>query len=383
VLLNRMKTAAYGALRRILVIAERRREPPNCILVLQAMLPLGGCVHATPLFGVLHDEMPQYPIYVATRGLGIEVLRHNPNIAGLIELPDVFASLPVAGSALSRNLRKQELRPEWVVLDASNPRTRIALLGLFFAKAPLIGFSLAGGLQKIALQRNASLSILQENLSIAKALGLQAEHREPELFVGAEEVERARALLRQVNPAKKPVIIFSTQSSGGQPTEWHADRWSAVLTAVAERGLLPVFVGTASQSVAIDRLRSLALDVTVESLAGETDVPTLAAVLAMSDLCISIDTGTLHVARAAGVPCIALAPTFQSPNEWLPLGVPTARVLRGAHTAPAPANYQLDEIEVFQVIAALDELLSLYPPREGSRAARAAAMTTDVDHVPC
>jgi ADP-heptose:LPS heptosyltransferase len=381
VLLNLLKNAAYGTLRRLFAIADARRQPPNCILILQAMLPLGGCVHATPLFGVLHDEMPEYPVYVATRGLGIEVLRHNANIAGLLEIPDVFGSLRGAGGTLSRSLRRQGLRPAWVVLDASNPRTQIALLGLFFARAPLIGFSLAGGLQKIALQRNPALSMIQENLSIAKALGLKAEHREPDVFVGMDEVERARALLQGINPGQKPMVIFSTQPSGGQPTEWHADRWSAVLAAVAERGLLPVFVGTANQSAAIDRLRSLTPSVASESLAGKTDVPTLAAVLALADLCMSIDTGTLHVARAARVPCIALAPTFQSPIEWLPLGVPTARVLRGEHTAPAPPGYRLDEIEVPQVIAAMDELLGLYPPSAGSRKARAAAMTTNVNHL--
>ena len=111
-------------------------------------------------------------------------------------------------------------------------------------------------------------------------------------------------------------------------------------------------------------------------------MPTLAAVLALADLCISIDTGTLHVARAARVPCVALAPTFQSPVEWLPLGVPTARVLRGEHTAPAPAHYRLDEIEAPEVGAATDELLAIYPPSESSRAARIAAMTTGVNHQP-
>ena len=84
----------------------------------------------------------------------------------------------------------------------------------------------------IALQWDSALSQIEENLSIAKALGLKADHREPDVFIGSNELERARVLLDAVNPARKPVVIFSTQPSGNQPTEWHGDRWSAVLTAV-------------------------------------------------------------------------------------------------------------------------------------------------------
>ena len=380
--LHTLKDIAYGALRRGFAMAGSRRQPPNCILILQGMLPLGGCVHATPLLQVLHEEMPQYPVYVATRGLGIEVLRHNPNVAGLIQIPDVFEDLSAAGKALSWSLRSEGLQPAWVILDASNPRTKIALMGLFYTRASLIGFSLGSSLQKIALQRDPALSMIEENLSIAKALGLKAEHREPRVFVNGDAADRARALLDGMNPQGKPVVICSTQPSGGQPTSWLVDRWSAVLSALAERGLLPIFVGNASQSGAIDRLRASARNIATESLAGKTDVTTLAAVLAQADLCISIDTGTLHVARAVRVPCIALAPTFQSPVEWMPLDVPTARVLRGEGTAPAPAQYHLDEIEVDEVICAVDELLGLYPPSARSRASRVAAITTDLAHQP-
>ena len=141
-----------------------------------------------------------------------------------------------------------------------------------------------------------------------------------------------------------------------------------------------MFVGTGSQAAAIERLCSIS-DVPTVSLAGRTSVCVLAAVLASADVCISIDTGTLHVARATGVPVVALAPTFQSPLEWLPLDLPTARVLRGEGTGPVRPDYRLDEIASADVIAAFDELLDVYPPQPQRREARLRAMLSPVDHL--
>ncbi len=344
------------------------------------MLPLGGCVHATPLFETLHEERPYLPVYVATRGLGAEVLRHNPYVAGLLITSDVFTDYRGTGKAIRDSLRARALRPAWVITDASNRRSKIALMSVLHVKAPLIGFNLARGLQAVALNIDPAKSMIANNLAIAGALGGTAPHREPRVFVSAGEIDTAHMLLAGVNPQSKPITIFATQPSGGQPTEWRDACWTEMLRHVTSKGFLPVFVGVASQAAAIERIRAGAGPVTA-SLAGRTDVPVLAAVLALSDVCISIDTGTLHVARAARVPLVALAPTYQDPVEWLPLGVPTARVLRGQGTTPAGPEYRLDEIEAGDVMAAFDDLVQLYPPRPQSRDARLHAMTSSIDHL--
>ncbi len=342
------------------------------------MLPLGACVHATPLFESLHESLPELPVYVATRGIGAEVLRYNPSLAGLLVTGDVFRDLRGVGKALRSLLRARGLRPAWIVTDASNRRSKMAIIGAVYLKAPLIGFNLATALQTITLEIDPGKSMIANNLAIAGALGGATAHREPTVCVSTKQVEDARNLLKRINPDSQPIVIVSTQPSGGQPTEWRDACWQQVLQHVTSRGMLPVFVGIASQSKAIDRIRGSAVSV---SLAGHTDVPTLAAVLALSDVCISIDTGTLHVARAARVPLVALAPTFQDPVEWLPLDLPHARVVRGKGTAPVGPDYHLDEIEAAHVIIAFDELLEQFSPREESREERLRALISSVDHL--
>ncbi len=376
-----LEAVSYSLLRRWTEESRGAHPAPNCILVLQYMLPLGVCVHATPLFEALHKGFPQLPVYVATRGLGAEVLRHNPYVAGLLITGDVFTDFLATGRALREQMDAQGLRPAWIITDASNRRSKIALLGVLYGRGPLAGFSLATALQRIALEPDSAKSMLANNLAIAGALGASAEPREPCVFVSAEDIEAARALLAEVNLQQKPVVVFATQPSGGQPTEWRDACWGETLRHVSALGFLPVFAGTVAQSTAIDRLRD-ASGVPTASLAGQTDVPTLAAVLGLADACISIDTGTLHVARAAAVPVVALAPTYQSPVEWLPLGLPTARVIRGPGTAPVGPDYRLDEIEPPDVIAAFDGLMREFPPEAESREARVRPMTSTVDHLP-
>jgi ADP-heptose:LPS heptosyltransferase len=360
--------------------ALRRPQDGNCILVLHYVLPLGGCVHATPLYAALHSGQ-SLPVYVATRGLGAEVLRYNPDLAGVIVTPDVLSDLPGAVKALQAQLKQRGLQPRWTLMDASNQRSRIALLG-FALGAPMAGYSQAEGLLEKVLRRDsANRSLIAENVAVAEAIGVPARISEPRVYVSPQVTEGARALLAQVNPNALPTAIFVTMGSGGQPTQWHDERFAAIIAFVAERGMLPVFAGTAAQVEAIDALRAHASAPSV-SLAGQTSVPDLAALMALSDLCISIDTGPMHVARASGVPLVVLAPTYQSPVEWLPLQVANARVLRGPGIAPVPTDYKLDEIEVRQVQAAVDDLMRLYPPSLEAHEARVAAITTDVDHLP-
>jgi ADP-heptose:LPS heptosyltransferase len=140
-----------------------------------------------------------------------------------------------------------------------------------------------------------------------------------------------------------------------------------------------VFVGTAGDSAAVEGLR---VEAGVgSSVTGRTSVTELAALLAMSDAVVSLDTGTMHVGRAVGVPMVVIGPSWQRPIEWLPLGVPQVRILRGADRDGVPEGYQLDEVEAGDVIEALRELMEAYPASAESRAARVARGLSTVDHL--
>jgi ADP-heptose:LPS heptosyltransferase len=201
------------------------------------------------------------------------------------------------------------------------------------------------------------------------------------VFFSSADAEAAAMMLRTAKPDERPVVVMVTQHSGGQRTGWHTERFVELIRHVAlELGFAVVFVGTAADAAAIDMIRAAAGGIGI-SIAGKTTVSELAAVLALSDFAVTLDTGTMHVGRAVGVPMVILGPSWQKPLEWMPLGVKTVRLLRGEDRADIPEGYRLDEIRTQDVIAALGELVEAYPASASARKARELAGLSETDHL--
>jgi len=349
---------------------------PRTILVLQYAMPLGCCVHGTPIYAAIKQANPDITIIVATRGTGLATLQHDPHVDHLIDTPDPMASLGglwKTVQTIREQLRANGWQPDAVLQDASNRRGKYALFALLLRVAPVTGFADAPTLYDHYLPYDPSLSLIDNNLRLVD----DSAHLEPAVYFTAAELEQARAMLREANPKGLPVTAFVMQGSGGQRTGWHDDRFVEVIQHMGGLGHMAVFLGTASDAPNIERIWGLS-NFTGYSFAGQTSIPVLAALLCLSDLAITVDTGTMHVARAVDLPMIVLGPSWQKPLEWLPLGKPNVLILRGLDRADVPSDYHLDEISVGQVIAAADELLATFPPSGTVRDTRSAQRLSTV-----
>src|SRR5260370_1034817 len=96
------------------------------ILVLEYMLPLGCLVHMTPVFEAIKAERPEVVVTVATRGLGVEVLRHNPCVDHLVETPNALTDTLLTANQLRAKLKVLGLKPDCVLTGVPDQRTRIA-----------------------------------------------------------------------------------------------------------------------------------------------------------------------------------------------------------------------------------------------------------------
>lgn len=346
-----------------------RREltsTPQTILVLQYAMPLGCCVHGTPLYTALNAANPSAKLIVATRSIGSETLRHDPHIDLLLETSDPgesFSGLRRVAREIRTQFAAQSISPDLILQDASNRRGSLALLAAMLHLAPTAGFANAPELYDCHLNYDPNRSLIDNNLRLTT----NTPHREPAVYFTQPDLDHARSLL----PGDSSTIAFVMQGSGGQNTGWHDQRFVEVIRHVEDLGHRIVFLGTAQDAEGIKRIRALASSFG-RSLAGQTTVPELAAVLALTDLLVTLDTGSMHVGRSVDVPMVILGPSWQKPLEWLPLNNPKARILRGADRTDVPANYRLDEISAASVIAAVNELLVQYPPSSSAREARAA-----------
>ena len=381
-----LKETAIHLSARALLSAERLLRPahtamPSSILILEYMLPLGCCVHLTPVYEAIKRTHPETVITVATRGLGASLLRHHRFLDHLIETPNPFTSLQDTARVLRAELSRRSIRPTLILTGASDRRTRIAALAVLAAPAARGGFTIHESFYHQPLAYDTQRSLIDNNLRLAPLANASAAHLEPRVFFSSADAAAAQSLIRSANPEGRPLVFFVTQNSGGQLTGWHTDRFARVIRHAHDvLGCEIAYVGTQTDGAAIEQIR-LASDGIGTSLAGRTSVTELAALLAQSDAAVSLDTGTMHVGRAVDLPIVVLGPSWQRPLEWLPLERPQARILRGADRDDIPPGYRLDEVEASDVIAALEDLLTAYPPSEASRAGRVAAGTSPIDHL--
>lgn len=331
-------------------------QDARSILVLEYMLPLGCCVHLTPLYEAIRAVRPEATITVATRGIGLELLRHNPSIDSLIETPDPLRAVLPAAKKLTSELNRLQVRPDCVVTGASDQRTRIGLMGMLATGGWRVGFTQTPALYHQPLTFDRKISLIENNLRVAALVGCTHGTTEPRVYFSPQDVRHATALFQDTQATGRPRLVMVTQTSGGQRTGWHRERFARTIEhAHREHGCAVLYVGTAADAASIEEIRAAAGGIGA-SLAGRTTVTQLAAVLAMSDFVISLDTGTMHVARAVGTPMVVLGPSWQKPVEWMPLGLPHVRILRGPDRDTVPADYRLDEIEAEDVIRGFDDL---------------------------
>jgi ADP-heptose:LPS heptosyltransferase len=356
-------------------------EDAQSILILEYMLPLGCCVHLTPLYEAIRASRPDAVITVATRGLGLAVLRHNPTVNQLISTPNPLRDVRGAAKTLSFALAASKLRPDCLITGASDQRTRIGLMGALAIGGWRVGFTQSPALYHRPMRVDRSISLIENNLRLATLLGCEGIHREPRVCFSRKDALHSKELVREVNPDGRPLVAIVTQTSGGQRTGWLRDRFVQVIEhARHDLGCAVVYVGTAAEEAAIEDIRAAAGGVG-KSVAGRTSVTELAALMAMSDYVVSLDTGTMHVARAVGVPMVVLGPSWQKPVEWMPQGLSHVRILRGQDQETIPNDYQLDEIEARDVIFALNDLFASYPSSWVSRVERVERSLTKTDHV--
>jgi ADP-heptose:LPS heptosyltransferase len=345
-------------------------------LILQYRIPLGCCVHGTPIYAALKSAHPNCKIIVATRGLGCAVLLHDPHIDHLFDTPDPgssFADLNRSAELLRQQLRALDLHPTQILQDASNRRGTLAFFAMLLRLAPTAGFADRLQLYDNRLTYDPQRSLIDNNLSLVAP---NTPHVEPAVYFAPDDLATALSLIQETNPENLPIVAFAVQGSGDQPNNWQDDRFAALIRHVESIGHRTIFLGTEAEAPTINRILTLAKS-SGHSLAGRTTIPQLAAFLCLCDALITVDTGTLHVGRAAQVPMLVLAPSWQPAIEWLPLTVPNAVVLRGPDTSSIPAGYQLDEITPEAAINAFTQLTADFPPSAEAREQRISRLLSN------
>jgi len=355
-------------------------------LFLQYERPLGAAIMATPVFEAIKKSLPRSQIVVACGPMAHQLLAHNPHVDAAIQTRDPVDDFWRAMWDFFWRVSARAGKFDFVITDSSNQRTRIALLAVVARAGRKVGFTLAKRLYDTPIAYDPNRGVLDNNMRLPTALGLAGEPCEPKFYFSKNDALSATRFLREHDlHGEAPIVCFATQHSGGYPEKrgWQAARFAELADRLArDHECRVVFAGAPDERSAIEDIRSR-MQSPSASAAGALSTSQFAALLAQCDLLVTLDTGSLHVARAVGLPAIVIARPWQPSHEWLPVGTKGYAILskdveveRCRNDAAYDAPDTIDEVTVDEAFEAAEEMLRRAPPSQNARAERMKSRLT-------
>ncbi len=212
----------------------------------------------------------------------------------------------------------------------------------------------------------------------------EADDVEFPLYVSPEALDQARGALRRAGvitgaedaeSLESPFFIMVPRSRWRKKL-WVDDKFVELGRILTRRyGLRAVIVGSDADRAAAGRIKR-SIGRAAHNLAGRVDLTGLAALMRLARFCVTLDSGPMHIAVAAGVPVVALfGPT--APWRTGPLGKGHRVVRKDLPCSPCFRKKCrnprcMTEIEVTEVLGAVERLGVL--ARSGARGGQKKTM---------
>ncbi len=204
-------------------------------------------------------------------------------------------------------------------------------------------------------------------MDYARALGAQPVPQDYRIVVPFDAGDRAAAdaIIARVAPAGRFVVLHAARGMRLDGKQWPVEAFAAIGDALGAAFGTPVLLtGAADEARVIGRIGG-AMRAAHASIAGETSLRGLAALLARAEVVVALDSGPMHIAAAVGAPTVGIfALRTDLPQRWRPLG---ERVAVVGNSYPCPRGCRKETCRTFDCYRALD-------PREIVEAARSVSV---------
>ncbi|MBZ0264232.1 glycosyltransferase family 9 protein [bacterium] len=278
---------------------------------------IGDLVLTLPLLEALKKHSPGLEIDLLVSSKTAPLLKNNPHLRNIIQLPDSTLELPSLlrtynyGAAIA-------VRPEWGIAAALF-RTRIPVrIGTARrAYSPLFT-------HRVKIRRRyGGRHEAEYNFDLLKPFGIKGTPPHPKLYLTETETEFAREMLQNLGiTAQDRFVVIHPGSRGSAPnlpysvyaevTKLLSKEYPVLLTGSAEevRPLVDLLSKKAAGSILKD----------IHNLAGTTTLRELMALLSLAEMVIASSTGPLHLASALGTKVISYygLPPEVSAKRWRP-----------------------------------------------------------------
>ncbi len=209
--------------------------------------------------------------------------------------------------------------------------------------------------------RVRDMHTIDYNLALLEPLEIRAASSGPYLNLPRTAHEKADALRREWKIASPYVIL--QPGSARREKMWDPARWVEVINrfGVDNDVDLVMTSGPSDDERAHIKAIMTGLRQKIVNLSGETDLLTLAALIAQAQLLVTVDSAPVHLSAAMHTPQVILfGPT--NPFHWRPRESP-ALILQGksgvpiTDFVPVRPRFAMSEISTEAVISAMNSLL--------------------------
>lgn len=312
-------------------------SPKNILIV--RLSAIGDVLHCSPLARALREQYPAARISWLVGDKSKDILLGNPFLDEIVVWDkDAWRKLLTTDlSAAYRSMRilAKTLQHERYDLVVDVHGQLIPGLITWQSGAPLrAGFSNAKELAPLFYNRKAKrkydLPITQQYLGVMAALGIFEYNRTGMIMpVAPENHEKAASLWQKHKIGATDKVIVLNPATTWMTKCWPPDYFAQLGNyLLQETGIKILLTGAKSDIPLTSQIRAK-ISGDVVDLAGSTSLKDFAAIAQKCALCVTGDTGPLHIAAAVGTPTLSLfGPT--DPQVYMPLGEQHASLLTPA-----------------------------------------------------
>ncbi len=299
---------------------------------------LGDVVMATPALRALRRHAPSAHVTVQLPAALAPLLEGSPRVDAIVAMD----GRPQGARALWREARR---------LRAAGPFDYGLCLPESFSSALLMR---AAGVRRVGgFARGGRGPLLHDAVAapaewgrrrmvarevfvntLLERLGCPADGTALELHATAEAEREAERLLAGLD-GHASIVGLAPGASFGPSKQWPAASFASLADRFAARGDAVVWIGSPSERALVDGIRARMRGES-RSLAGETPLGVLPAVLGRLDLLVCNDAGARHVAVACGTPAMV----FMGPTAIEKTAENLDRVAVLTHDVPCRPCYQ-------------------------------------------
>ncbi len=286
---------------------------------------IGDMVMTTPIFRALKEKWPEAQITVLANPANKNIVINNPFIDCILvyDRENEHKSLDNRLSFF-RDIRKSEF--DLVIDPYLDYELNTSFITRIVGSKYRLGFEFAGRefFYNIRYASNTfpvstdKKHMIDYNLGLIGCIGVKANKKQPEIFLGADEKENASGILEKagVNPENK--IIGIHPGGNYESQRWPVERFAAISDyLIASYGIKVILFGGLDERSLLSRFKDCAVSKPI--ILEDLNLREFISVVNYCNLFLCNNSGPLHIATSLNIPTVStMGPTI--PFHWWPRG---------------------------------------------------------------